>query len=356
MKKTTKVITIVIIVLFILSTMVLTTFASVNTTYTNQTSVVYSQNGLSEYMIVGRIPSTVFPNNNPFITTHGTLPREYYTTTEPSGQYFYDQSSPTNPEEIGSIVSSPFYINLNTRNICIGQLRLANQFWYTQSGNTIPVDNAHSISLRYKDFIIKPNADLTQNAYRNATELATINVSDEQANYVITYHWEVTSINDGKIDTYTDSYTITLDGSAINGATFDIITFMSDNITDPSSHINYIPEEYISDNGECYVNEFIFTITNEDTNKDSIDDFWLTSTFDRNVNENNIPQFFEENGITETITIIQTIDTDFTEWLSTSVWSFMNIEIFPGLRIYFIIGLMIAIAVVKIFLKMFAGG
>lgn len=354
MKKTSKVITIVIMVIFILSTMVLTTFASVNTTYTNQTSVVYSQNGLSEYMIVGRIPSTVFPNNNPFITTHGTLPREYYTTTEPSGQYFYDQSSPTNPEEIGSIVSSPFYINLNTRSICVGQLRLANQFWYTQSGNTIPVDNAHSISLRYKDFIIKPNADLTENEYRNASELATIVVSDEQANYIVSIQYTVTSIKDGVIETYTEQRTTTLDGQVVNLSTFNIIDFTSESLTDPTSNISYVPNEYISDNGECYVNEFIFTITNEDPNKDSIDDFWLTSTFDRNVNENNIANFYNENGVKETI--YETVEVDFTSWIVNAVTSFTTFEIYPGITIGGIVGIFVAIAIVLALLKYFAGG
>lgn len=55
--------------------------------------------------------------------------------------------------------------------------------------------------------------------------------------------------------------------------------------------------------------------------------------------------------------VIETyIEVDFTTWLTNSVWSFMNFEIYPGLKLYYILGFIIAIAVMKIFLKMFAGG
>lgn len=51
-----------------------------------------------------------------------------------------------------------------------------------------------------------------------------------------------------------------------------------------------------------------------------------------------------------------TVQVDFTTWLTNSVWAFMNFEIYPGLKLYYVLGFIIAIAVMKIFLKMFAGG
>lgn len=354
MKRRTKIFAVIVMMLCITATMMITTFASINTSYTNSTSVIYSQNGLNDYIIVGRMPSNTSPNNNQFITTHGTLPREYYTTTNPSGQYFYDQSTPTNPTEIGSIISSPFYVNLNTKELSVAQLRLANNMYYTLNGQTTQVDTVHSISLRYKDFIIKENEELTQSEYRNASELGTIKVTDEQAIYNITINYTITTIKNGIIETINESYKQQLDGNTINLVTFNIIDFTGEFLTDPSSNIPYVPEEYISDNGECLVNEYVFTITNDDINKDTIDDCWITSTFDKNENENDVSSFYSDNGITTTI--IETVEVDFSSWLVTSITAFTNFQIYPGITLGGIIGIFVAIAIVLAILKYYAGG
>lgn len=355
MKRTTKVIAVIVMITCIVSSMAIASMASVCTTYKNETSVIYSQNGLSEYMIVGRMPSNISPNNNAFIQTTGTLPRDYYSKKQPSGQYFYDQSSPTNPSEIGSIISSPFFINLNTETKTRAQLRLANQMWYTLNGETTAIDEVHSVSIRYKDFIIKQNVDLEPGNSANETELASIHVTDEQAEYIIEVRYTVTIIKNGEIRVIPYSNTITLDGVTVNNAVFNVISPTFEDLTDPSSRI-YLPEEYKSDNGECLVNDYVFTIYNKDRDKDTIDDFHLNSTYTMGYDQNDIEAFYLANGITETIIKVETVEADFTEWLSTAVWSIMNFEIFPGLKIYFIVGFVVAIAIMKIFLKMFAGG
>lgn len=351
MKRKTKVIAVIVMITSMISAMVITIFADASAsskpTYHKNLNCLSAINITTKYIQEG-------VNENMQLIITDNAPK-YYTTEEgkKNGGYLANSYVPTSSGNFGASFTNTLFSAQAYDNGFMGVLTVGNDITIQDNatGYTSTTNEHHTIEFYYEGFVVK-------NDY-NFCDRATVNVTDLNATYTITQTTKFGRIRNGNYEEFQESQSLDMTGDTLIGVELNVFDFnFESNFTDAPQTIQ-LSEEYQSDNGEIYVVAHSFKIENKDRSKYSIRNVSMQTAY---LNQNewnaylNLGTFLNDNKTTEVITIVETVEADFTTWIVSSVQAFTNFQIYPGITLGGIIGIFVAIAIVLALLKYFAGG